>query len=57
MEIAKILHERGIPVVRQIRNLKPTRKGGGYGVWDSTSVRRILKNRFYIGEMSYGKSV
>lgn len=57
VEIARTLHERGIPVVRQMRNQKPAKKSGGYGTWSSSSVRKILKNRFYIGEMSYGKSV
>ncbi len=57
VEIARILHENGVPLARQMRNLKPMRGDGSYGTWSGKNVRRILKNRFYIGEMSYGKSV
>lgn len=57
VEIARILHENGVPLARQMRNLKPVRGYGSYGTWSGKSVRRILKNRFYLGEMSYGKSV
>lgn len=53
--IAKRLHSEQIPTIAQMRNRKPP-EGKGY-LWDSGAVRRILNNRFYLGEMSYGKSI
>ncbi|MDE7310434.1 MAG: recombinase family protein [Eubacterium sp.] len=55
-EIARLLHEGGVPTARQMRGVK-TPEGGTAGTWSSSSVRSILKNRFYLGEMSYGKTV
>ncbi len=54
-EIARALHEGGVPTVRQMRGQKPL-GNKGYGTWGNSSVRKILKNRFYLGEMSYGKT-
>lgn len=54
-EIARLLHENGVPTARQMRGIKPI-GNNGYGTWSSKGVRSILKNRFYLGEMSYGKS-
>ena len=54
-EIARTLHEDGVPTVRQMRGQKPS-GNSGYGTWGASSVRNILKNRFYLGEMSYGKT-
>ena len=54
-EIARALHEDGVPTVRQMRGQKPS-GNCGYGTWAAGSVRKILKNRFYLGEMSYGKT-
>lgn len=54
-EIAKLLHEKQIPTISQMRNQKPS-EGKGY-LWSRTAVRNMLNNRFYIGEMSYGKSI
>lgn len=54
-EIAKQLHEEKIPTTSQMRNRKPP-EGKGY-LWSSGAVRNILNNRFYLGEMSYGKSI
>lgn len=53
--IAKQLHNEQIPTAAQMRNRKPP-KGRGY-LWDSGAVRHILNNRFYLGEMIYGKKV
>ena len=51
--IARRLNEDGIPTYSQIRKRK-TR--ADYTVnWTSTTVRGILKNRFYIGELVYNK--
>ena len=55
-QIAKKLHEERIPTATQLRypQRKPLKK---YLDWNNGSVRRILDNRFYIGEMAYGKSM
>lgn len=55
-EIARILHDGAVPTARQMRGVK-TLEGATAGTWSSTGVRNILKNRFYLGEMSYGKTV
>ncbi|MCI8577747.1 MAG: recombinase family protein [Lachnospiraceae bacterium] len=54
-QIARQLYQEGIPTIMQMRHperisekKKPT--------WSVNSVRTILNNRFYLGEMSYGKS-
>ncbi len=52
-EIARFLYENGIPTAKQMRGIGMP----GDGTWSSSRVRSILKNRFYIGEMSYGKTV
>lgn len=56
-QIAKRLYEEQIPTIMQIR--KPGRKpqDGKLQTWSSQAVRTILNNRFYLGEMAYGKSV
>jgi Site-specific recombinases, DNA invertase Pin homologs len=54
-EIARILHEKQIPTASWFRRTKVP-DGRRKSTWDSTKVRNILKNRFYLGEMSYGKS-
>ncbi len=54
-KIARVLHESGVPTVRQMRGQKPL-GNKGYGTWGSNSIRGILKNRFYLGEMVYGKT-
>lgn len=55
-EIARFLYESGIPTARQMRGIR-TSNDGFACTWSSSSVRSILKNRFYIGEMSYGKTI
>lgn len=56
MEIARLLYENQIPATTQFRKLM-TKEDGRIKTWSHESVRNILNNRFYIGEMSYGKSV
>ncbi len=55
-QIAKELIAGQTPTVTQMRH--PERKmAREHHTWSNTAVRRILNNRFYLGEMSYGKSV
>lgn len=55
-QIAKKLFEEGIPTTTQMRypERKTTKE---HHTWSSTVVRKILNNRFYLGEMAYGKSI
>lgn len=55
-EIARLLHDGAVPTARQMRGVK-TPEGSTAGTWSCSGVRNILKNRFYLGEMSYGKTV
>ncbi len=55
-QIARILNEKGIPTKTQTRHPERAGKGGRTQAWDSASVRAVLNNRFYLGEMAYGKS-
>ncbi len=55
-QIARILNEKGIPTKTQIRHPERTGKSGRMQAWDNVSVRTVLNNRFYLGEMAYGKS-
>lgn len=55
-QIAKRLFEEQIPTATQMRY--PDRHSMKKNhTWSSTMVRHILDNRFYLGEMAYGKSV
>ena len=55
-QIAKELIAKQTPTVTQMRH--PERKmEREHHTWSNTAVRRILNNRFYLGEMAYGKSV
>lgn len=55
-EIARILHREGIPTAMQMRGINRSTNGEKLS-WSAHKVRRILNNRFYIGDMVYGKSV
>ncbi len=55
-EIARILNEKGIPTKTQMRCPERAAKDGRVRAWDNASVRTVLNNRFYLGEMAYGKS-
>lgn len=55
-QIAKILIREQTPTITQMRC--PGRKmAKEYHAWSCSAVRGILNNRFYLGEMAYGKSV
>ena len=55
-QIARELIREKTPTITQMRhpNWKPARENHA---WSSTAVRALLNNRFYLGEMAYGKSV
>lgn len=56
-QIAKQLYDEKIPTITQMRRAKTLLEGGKVHTWSSQAVRNILNNRFYIGEMAYGKTV
>lgn len=53
--ITKILFEENCPTAHQMRNPKLVRKDRVV-TWSETQIRKILVNRFYLGEMAFGKS-
>ena len=55
-QIARILNEEGIPTKTQMRHPDRAEKNGRAQAWDHIAVRAVLNNRFYLGEMAYGKS-
>ena len=55
-QIARILNQKGIPTKTQMRYPERADKDGRVQAWDHVSVRSVLNNRFYLGEMAYGKS-
>lgn len=56
-QIAKQLYEENIPTIAQIRKPGKEAQDGKLHTWSSQAIRNILNNRFYLGEMAYGKSV
>lgn len=56
-QIARQLYEEGIPSIMQMRHPEKKYTDGKVHSWSEKAVRRILNNRFYLGEMAYGKSV
>lgn len=55
-EIARILHGERVPTPMQMREIR-RRTDRENASWSAHKVRRILNNRFYLGEMICGKSV
>lgn len=55
-EIARRLIEEKVPAPEQIHFPEGRLEKANY-TWNSAAVRNILNNRFYLGEMAYGKSV
>jgi len=55
-EIARQLQAENVPTIMQMRQPHTIPKDGKKHVWGSQAVRNILNNRFYLGEMAYGKS-
>ncbi len=56
VQIAKELYREEIPTCTQMRYPQRKQKKE-YSSWSGEMVRAILKNRFYLGEMTYGKRV
>lgn len=54
-QIAKQLCGEGIPTIMQMRRPGKNAEDGKVHAWSTQAVRNILNNRFYIGEMTYGK--
>lgn len=50
-KIAQILTKDGVPVPGESRNIGKTRKTALYNSWKQTTIRRILDNRVYLGEL------
>lgn len=55
-QIARMLNKRGVPTKTQMRHPEREDKSGKVRAWDHIAVRKVLDNRFYLGEMAYGKS-
>ncbi len=55
VEIEKKLHKERVPTCSQIRGKKKKNKEHDW-CWCSSMVRKILTNRFYLGEFAYHKS-
>lgn len=56
-QIAKQLYEEKVPTIKQIRKPDKTALDGKLHTWSGQVIRSILNNRFYLGEMAYGKSI
>lgn len=56
-QIARQLYEENVPTIMQMRKPDKAVRDGKLHTWSSQAVRTILNNRFYLGEMAYGKSV
>ena len=50
-KIAQILTKDGVPVPGEARDIGKTRKTALYSSWKQTTIRRILDNRVYLGEL------
>ena len=55
VQIARRLHEKGIPTPCEVRKVR-TCKDSIKPIWNNTKVRGILNNQFYTGDMVYGKT-
>lgn len=49
--IAQILTKDGVPVPGESRDIGKTKKTALYSSWKQTTIRRILDNRVYLGEL------
>ncbi len=56
-QIAKRLYEEQIPTITQMRKPDKIYMDDRIHTWNGTMIRKILNNRFYLGEMAYGKTV
>ena len=56
-QIAKRLFEEQVPTASQMRRLGSKAALKEHHTWSAKMVRNILNNRFYLGEMTYGKTM
>lgn len=56
-QIARRLYEENVPTITGMRNPKKKYPDDRVRSWSAAAVRNILNNRFYLGEMEYGKTV
>ncbi len=56
-QIARQLHEENVPTIQRIRMPDKDYRDGKIHSWSTAAIRRILNNRFYLGEMAYGKTM
>lgn len=56
-QIARQLCEENVPTIMQMRNSEKEYRDEKVYYWSEKSVRAMLNNRFYLGEMAYGKTV
>ena len=56
-QIAAQLQMEGVPTIMQIRRPGKKAEDGKIHAWSCDAVRNILNNRFYLGEMAYGKTM
>lgn len=56
-QIARQLYKENVPTITQFRRSGKEYQDGKVRTWSENAVRKILNNRFYLGEMAYGKSV
>lgn len=56
-QIARQLYGEGVPTAAQMRHPERKDTDGKIHTWSANAVRNILNNRFYLGEMAYGKTV
>ncbi len=56
-QIAEQLYKEQVPTATQFRRPGQESKDGRVHTWSGKAVRTILNNRFYLGEMAYGKTV
>lgn len=56
-QIARQLCEENVPTIMQMRNSEKEYRDEKVYYWSEKSVRNMLNNRFYLGEMAYGKTV
>lgn len=56
IRIAKHLYDNKVPTAMQLRYPEKKYADGKIRSWSASAVRNILNNRFYVGEMIYGKT-
>lgn len=56
-QIAKQFYEEKILTISQMRKSHKRPEDGRIHTWSAQAVRNILNNRFYLGEMAYGKTI